>query len=58
MSSLIWVIQELVPDGLWERVEPLLPAVKPPRRRYPGRRPIADRAALAGIAFVFKTGIA
>jgi transposase len=50
------VIQELLPDGLWERVEPLLP---PPRRhRYPGRRPIGERAALAGIMFMLKTGIA
>jgi transposase len=28
------------------------------RHRYPGRRPIDDRAALAGIVFVLKTGIA
>ena len=27
------------------------------RHRYPGRRPIDDRAALAGIVFVLKTGI-
>ena len=47
-----------MPDGLWERVEPLLPAPRPRRHRYPGRRPIGDRAALAGIVFVLKTGIA
>lgn len=52
------MIQELVPDGLWERVKPLLPAAKPRRRRYPGRQPIGDRAALAGIVFILKTGIA
>ena len=52
------VIAELVPDGLWERVEPLLPEPKPRRHRYPGRRPMNDRAALAGIVFVLKTGIA
>jgi transposase len=52
------VIDELVPDGLWERVAPLLPPPKPRRSRYPGRRPIDDRAALAGIVFVLKTGIA
>jgi transposase len=51
------VIEELVPDGLWERVAPLLPSPKPRRYRYPGRRPIDDRAALAGIVFVLKTGI-
>jgi transposase len=52
------VIEELVPDGLWQRIAPLLPVPKPRRRRYPGRRPIDDRAALAGIVFVLKTGIA
>jgi transposase len=51
------VIDELVPDGLWERVAPLLPPPKPRRHRYPGRRPIDDRAALAGMVFVLKTGI-
>ena len=51
------VIEQLVPDGLWERVAPLLPPPKPRRSRYPGRRPIDDRAALAGIVFVLKTGI-
>jgi transposase len=51
------VIEELVPDGLWERVAPLLPPPKPRRHRHPGRRPIDDRAALAGIVFVLKTGI-
>ena len=49
------MIEELVPDGLWERVAPLLPPPKPRRHRYPGRRPIDDRAALAGIVFVLKT---
>ena len=51
------MIEELVPDGLWERIAPLLPPPKPRRYRYPGRRPIDDRAALAGIVFVLKTGI-
>ena len=51
------MIEELVPDGLWERVAPLLPPPKPRRYRYPGRRPIDDRAALAGIVFVLKGGI-
>jgi transposase len=57
LRSLMWVIEELVPDGLWERIAPLLPPPKPRRDRYPGRRPIDDRAALAGIVFVLKTGI-
>lgn len=52
------VIEYLVPDGLWERIAPLLPPPKPRRYRHPGRRPADDRAALAGIVFVLKTGIA
>lgn len=52
------MIEEPVPERLWERVEPLLPAPKPRRHRYPGRRPLGDRATLAGIVFVLKTGIA
>ena len=53
-----WVIEELLPDGVWERVAPLLPAPKLRRHRHPGRRPVGDRAALAGIVLVLKTGIA
>ena len=51
------VIEDLVPDSLWERVQPLLPERPPRRRLYPGRKPCDDRAALAGIVFVLKTGI-
>jgi transposase len=51
------VVEDLVPDSLWKRVAPLLP-VRPPRRhRFPGRKPVDDRAALAGIVFVLRTGI-
>src|SRR3954447_19522573 len=57
-AELMWVIEDLVPDRLWERIASLLPPHKPRRHRYPGRRPIDDRAALAGIVFVLKTGIA
>ena len=46
----------LVSDGLWERIEPLLPVVQR-RYRYPGRKRVPDRAALTGILFVLKTGI-
>jgi transposase len=46
----------LVSDGLWERIEPLLPKVER-RYRYPGRKRLPDRAALTGIVFVLKTGI-
>jgi transposase len=48
--------RELVPDGLWQRVAPLLPR----HRRQGGRgRPVRDdRACLRGIIFVLETGIA
>src|SRR3954467_14655297 len=57
-AELMRVIEDLVPDRLWERIASLMPPHKPRRHRYPGRRPIDDRAALAGIVFVLKTGIA
>jgi transposase len=47
----------LIPDGLWEILQPLLPPGKPRRPRYPGRKPIDDRKAFTGILFVLKTGI-
>ena len=46
-----------VPDGLWERIEPLLP-VRQRRFRYPGRKPLDDRQVLQGILFVLHTGVA
>jgi transposase len=51
-----FVVEDLVPDSLWERVAPLLP-VRARRRRFPGRKPVDDRVALAGVVFVLKTGI-
>jgi transposase len=51
------VIEDLVSDSLWKRVGPLLPARAPRRRRFPGRKPVDDRVALAEIVFVLKTGI-
>jgi transposase len=47
----------LVSDALWQRIEPLLPAPKPRRFRYPGRKPLDRRKVLTGIIFVLKTGI-
>jgi transposase len=46
-----------VPDGLWQRIEPLLPkpVLRDPRR--PGRKRIPDRQVLSGILFVLHTGI-
>ena len=46
----------LVPDELWEVVEPLIPQVQR-RYRYPGRKRIEDRRVLTGILFVLKTGV-
>ena len=47
----------VVPDELWELVEPLLPRVER-RFRFPGRSRLPDRQALQGILFVLHTGIA
>ena len=46
--------QPLVPDDLWEAIESLLP--KEPARPKGGRPRVPDRAALAGIVFVLRTG--
>jgi transposase len=46
----------MVPDGLWERIEPLLPQ-RPRRLHNPGRKPLPDRRVLCGILFVLYTGI-
>ncbi len=47
--------RELLPDKLWKRIEPLLPAH--PARPNGGRRRLDDRKVLTGIVFVLKTGI-
>lgn len=47
----------LVDDSLWSVIQPLLPT-RTRRRKFPGRKPISDRAALTGILFVLKTGMA
>lgn len=44
----------LLPDALWERIQPLLPP-EPPKPDG-GRPRVPDRAALTGILFVLKTG--
>jgi transposase len=44
----------LVPDDLWEAIEPLLPE-EPPKPKG-GRPRVPDRAALCGIVFVLRTG--
>jgi transposase len=45
----------LVPEELWQRIEPLLPPHKCGGSRG-GRRPVPDRACLAGIIFVLQSG--
>ena len=44
----------LVPNDLWEAIEPLLP--REPPKPEGGRPRVPDRAALAGIVFVLRTG--
>ena len=46
----------LVSDELWTVIEPLLPPERPKPKG--GRPPIPHRAALTGILFVLKSGIA
>jgi transposase len=46
----------ILDEQLWKIVGPIIPKRKR-RFRYPGRKPISDRAALTGILFVLKTGI-
>jgi len=45
----------LVPDELWEVIEPLLPC-EPPKPKG-GRPRVPDRAALSGIIFVLRSGL-
>ncbi len=47
----------IIDDELRKRIEPLLPQPKPRREKYPGRKPVPDRAALSGILFVLRTGL-
>ena len=45
---------QLVDDGLWELVKPLLPDHTPQRT---GRPRVSDRAAFTAIVFVLVTGV-
>jgi transposase len=44
----------LVPDQLWQAIQPLLPTSP---LRYGGRPRVDDRAALAGIVYQLRTGM-
>lgn len=57
MPNLIDFLQgkTTVPDELWEAIAPLLP--KEPPKPKGGAPRIPDRAVLAGIIFVLKSGI-
>jgi transposase len=46
----------IIPDALWDRIEPL-PAVVPRRADHPGRKRLDNRKVLSGILFVLHTGI-
>lgn len=45
-----------VSDGLWEKMEPLIPKRVNTHPRGGGRRPIPDRQVMDGIFFVLRTG--
>ena len=45
---------DLVPDTLWQAIQPLLPT---PPSRYGGRPRVNDRAALAGVVYQLRTGV-
>ncbi|GAA3798050.1 hypothetical protein GCM10022403_034880 [Streptomyces coacervatus] len=46
-----------MPDDLWELIAPLIPTRPPRRHRFPGRKPVDDRTALAGIVYVLRKGV-
>jgi|SRR5579862_8782236 len=48
---------ELLPEELWVEIKPLLPPPTPPSSKG-GRPPVDNRAALRGIIFVLRSGIA
>jgi transposase len=51
------VAKPILDDELWALIEPHLPPPRPRRHRFPGRKPVGHREALAGILFVLISGI-
>ena len=51
----VGTVDRLVPDELWEAIEPLLPKHRPSAKG--GRPRLSDRKCLAGIVFVLRHGI-
>jgi transposase len=49
------MVQRLVNDEFWARVEPVIPKVER-RFHHPGRRRVDDRCCLEAIMYVLKTG--
>jgi transposase len=48
----------ILPDGLWERIEPLLPKDETERHiQYAGRKPAEARKVMTGIIFALGTGV-
>ena len=45
-----------IDEGLWQRLEPLLP-VRERRFRYPGRLPVEPRRCVEGILYVLFSGL-
>jgi transposase len=54
-SAMLMSTAALLPDRLWDLVEPLLPSPVPKPRG--GRPRLSDRACLTGVVFVLRSGI-
>ncbi|MFC8765464.1 IS5 family transposase [Streptomyces sp. NPDC057193] len=55
--SWLWISRELVPDGLWKIVAPLVPPFRP-REQGGGTAPVADRKVFTAVVYVLTSGCA